>query len=68
MIGIPKYQLPCSGLSSHESEIIGGSPIRTFTRDIILQLDGPTSVRTRGRALENVRAEQETILKIYCNT
>ena len=56
-------QMPnsCSGISSHETEIIRGSPIRTFTRDMIPQLDGPTSVHARGRALENVRAEQETI-------
>ena len=54
-------QIPtsCSGISSHETEIIGGSPIRTLTRDMIPQLDGPTSVHTRGRALENVRNEQE---------
>ena len=56
-------QIPTShsGLSSHETEIIGGSLMRTFTRDMIPQLDGPTSVHNRGRALENVRAEQETI-------
>ena len=56
-------QIPTShsGISSDETEILGGSPIRTFTMDIIPQLDGPTSVCTRGRALENVRAEQETI-------
>ena len=56
-------QMPTSrsGISSHETKILGGSPIRTFTRDIIPQLDGPTSVHTRRRALETVRAEQETI-------
>ena len=50
-------QMPTShsGISSHETEIIGGSPIRPFTRDMIPQLDGPTSVHTR------VRTEQDTI-------
>ena len=40
-------QMPTShsGLSSHETDIIGGSPIRTHTTDMIPQLDGPTSVR-----------------------
>ena len=50
-----------SGLSSHDTEIIGGSPIRTHTVDMIPQLDGPTSVHTRRRLLENTRIEQETI-------
>ena len=56
-------QMPTShsGLSSHDTEIIGGSPIRTHTMDMIPQLDGPTSVRTRRRLLENTRIEQETI-------
>ena len=44
----------CSGISSHEADIIRGSPIRTHTTDIIPQLDGPTSVCTR-------RPEQESI-------
>ena len=51
----------CSGLSSHEADIIGGSPIRTHTTDMIPQLDGPTSVRTRRRLSENTRIEQEPI-------
>ena len=50
-----------SGLSSHDTEIIGGSPIRTHTTDMIPQLDGPTSVCTRRRLSENTRIEQETI-------
>ena len=56
-------QMPtsCSGLSSHDTDIIGGSPIRTHTTDMIPQLDGPTSVCTRRRLLENTRIEQETI-------
>ena len=36
----------CSGISSHDADIIRGSPIRTHTTDIIPQLDGPTSVHT----------------------
>ena len=40
-----------SGISSHETDIIGGSPVRICTMDIIPQLDGPASVRTR-RGLE----------------
>ena len=56
-------QMPTShsGISSHETDIIGGSPIRTHTTDIIPQLDGPTSVCTRRRLLENTRIEQEPI-------
>ena len=46
---------PHSGISSHETDIIGGSPVRTCITDIIPQLDGPTSVHTRGRS------EQEPI-------
>ena len=50
-------QMPTShsGISSHETNIIGGSPVRTHTTDIIPQLDGPTSVHTRRRS------EQEPI-------
>ena len=44
-----------SGISSHEADITGGSPITTHTMDIIPQLDGPTSVCTRRRP------EQESI-------
>ena len=50
-----------SGLSSYDTEIIGGSPIRTHTMDMIPQLDGPTSVCTRRRLSENTRIEQDTI-------
>ena len=50
-------QLPTShsGISSHEANIIGGSPVRTHAMDVIPQLDGPTSVHTRRRS------EQEPI-------
>ena len=43
-----------SGISSHEADIIGGSPVRLCAKDIIPQLDGPTSVCTR-------RPEQEFV-------
>ena len=50
-------QMPTSrsGISSHETDIIGGSPVRICTMDIIPQLEGPTSVCTRRRS------EQESI-------
>ena len=53
-------QMPtsCSGISSHETDIIRGSPVRPRATDIIPQLDGPTSVRTRRRY------EQEPIRRI----
>ena len=50
-----------SGLSSHDTDIIGGSPIRICTTDMIPQLDGPTSVHAKRRILENAGTEQETI-------
>ena len=56
-------QMPTSssGLSSHDTDIIGGSPIRIRTTDMIPQLDSPTSVRAKRRILENTGTEQETI-------
>ena len=44
-------QMPtsCNGLFSHETDIIGGSPIRPCVTDILPQLDGPTSVCIRRR-------------------
>ena len=44
-------QMPtsCRSLSSHEIDIIGGSPIRPYVTDIMPQLDGPTSVHVRRR-------------------
>ena len=57
-------QMPTShsGISSHETNILGGSPVRPHATDIIPQLDGPTSVHTRRRP------EQEFILRDYYNT
>ena len=56
-------QMPTShsGLSSQDTEIIGGSTIRTHTTDMIPQLDGPTSFCTKRRLSENTRIEQDTI-------
>ena len=50
-------QMPTShsGISSHETDIIGGSPVQIRTTDIIHQVDGPTSVHIRRRS------EQEPI-------
>ena len=44
-------QMPTShgSLSSHETNIIGGSPIRPCVTDIMLQLDSPASVHIRRR-------------------
>ena len=44
-------QMPTShsGISSHETDIIGGSPGGPHATDIIPQLDGPTSVHIRRR-------------------
>ena len=44
-------QMPTShsGISSHETGIMRGAPVRTCTMDVIPQLDGPTSVHTRRR-------------------
>ena len=50
-----------SGISSHETNIIGGSPVRTHTTDIIPQLDGPTSVCTR-RRLEQEPIRRTTMI------
>ena len=38
-----------SDLSSHDIDIVGGSPTRPCITDIMLQLDGPTSVHARRR-------------------
>ena len=56
-------QMPTShgSLSSHETNIIGGSLIRPCVTDIMLQLDGPTSVHARRRPA------QEFVLKDYYN-
>ena len=56
-------QMPtsCSGLSSYDTAITEGSHIKTYTAEMIPQLDGPTSVCSRRRISENTRTKQETI-------
>ena len=41
-----------SNLSSHDVDIVGGSPARPHIPDIMPQLDGPTSVCTRRRSVK----------------
>ena len=57
-------QMPTShsGLSFHDTDIIGGSPIRPSVTDIMPQLDGPTSVHARRRP------EQEFVQRTNYNT
>ena len=52
-------QMPtsCSSISSHETDIIGGSPVRPYATDILPQLESPTSVCIRRRP------EQEFVLR-----
>ena len=44
-------QMPtsCGSLSSHETDNVGGSPVRPHVTDIMPQLDGPASVCIRRR-------------------
>ena len=41
-----------SDLSSHDIDIVGGSPARPHIPDIMPQLDGPTSVCARRRPIQ----------------
>ena len=50
-----------SGLSSHETDIIGGSPVRACVTDILPQLDGPTSVHIRRRPEQEFSQRTTTI-------
>ena len=43
-----------SDLSSHDTDIVGGSPARPCVTDIMLQLDGPTSVCARRRPEQEI--------------
>ena len=56
-------QMPSShgGLSSHETDIIGGSPSRPCVTDIMPQLDGPTSVHIRKRPAQEFVQRTTTI-------
>ena len=53
-----------SNLSLYDTELSGGSHIRTHNIDIIPQLDGPRSIHSRRRTSENARIEQES----FCRT
>ena len=50
-----------SGISSHETGIVRGSPVRTCTTDIIPQLDGPTYVHIVRRS-EQVPIQRTTTI------
>ena len=41
-----------SDLSSHDTDIVGGSPVRPHIPDIMLQLDGPNSIHARRRPVQ----------------
>ena len=55
-------QMPVShsNISLYNTEMTGGSHTRTHSTEMIPQLDGPMSVRSRRRMLENERSEQES--------
>ena len=44
-----------SELSSHDTDIVGGPPARPHILDIMLQLDGPTSIHVSRRPVPEVR-------------
>ena len=56
-------QMPTSrgSLSSHETDIIGGSPLRPHVTNIMPQLDGPTSVCVRRRPAQEFIQKTTTI-------
>ena len=55
-------QMPVShsNLSSYDTELTGGSHMRTCNTEMVPQLDGPISVCSRRRMSENARTEQES--------
>ena len=56
-------QLPTShsNLSSHDTDIVGGSPVRPRVTDIMPQLDGPTSVHAGRRPEQEIVRRTATI-------
>ena len=50
-------------LSSHETDIVGGYPLRPCITNIMLKLDGPTSVHTRRRPEQVIVQKTVTMLK-----
>ena len=55
-------QIPVShsNVSSNDTELTGGFCMRTHDMEMVPQLDGPISVRSRRRMSENARIEQES--------
>ena len=62
LMNIRNVQMPVShsGLSSYDTELTGGSHMRTCDTKMMPQLDGPISVHSRRKILKNVRTEQDT--------
>ena len=58
-------QMPvsCNNLSLYDTDLTGGSCMRTHNTEMIPQLDGPISVCSRRRMSENARTEQESFQK-----
>ena len=56
-------QMPtsCGSLSSHENDVIGGSPVRPHVTGIMLQLDGPASVCARRRPAQELVQRTSTM-------
>ena len=54
---VPAY---CSNVSSYDTELTGGSGMRTHDMEMVPQLDGPMSVCSRRRMSENEITEQES--------
>ena len=51
---------PHSNLSLYDTELTGGSHMRTLNTEMIPELDGPISVCSRRIISENARTEQES--------
>ena len=50
-----------SDLSSHDIDIVGGTPARPHISDIMLQLDGPTSICARRRPVQEFIQRKATM-------
>ena len=59
-------QIPVShsNMSLYNTKLTGGSHMRTCDTEMVPQLDGPMSVRSRRRMSENVRTEQKSSWRI----
>ena len=58
--GNAQMLVSCSNLSSYDTELTGGSHMRTCNTEMVPQLDCPISVHCRRRMTENARTEQES--------